>query len=126
MKHLSLEQRASAASLFTNLRTRSLAIAPVTRKHFQAAARFADQSGLGPRAGDALHVAVVAGLGATLCTLDKRLAEAAVALGVCGTGLMAERLESEADRLVSVERRRSHLISAYVNVLVFFRYFSGA
>jgi predicted nucleic acid-binding protein len=82
MKHLSVEQRASAVSLFTNLRVQSLAIAPVTREHFQAAARFADQSGLGLRAGDALHVAVAAGLGATLCTLDKRLAEASVALGV--------------------------------------------
>jgi predicted nucleic acid-binding protein len=82
MKHLSVEQRARAVSLFTNLKTRSLAIAPVTREHFQAAARFADQSGLGLRAGDALHVAVAAELGATLCTLDKRLAEAAVALGV--------------------------------------------
>jgi uncharacterized protein len=68
--------------LFINLRTRSLAIAPVTREHFQTAARFADQSELGLRAGDALHVAVAAELGATLCTLDKRLAEAAVALGV--------------------------------------------
>jgi predicted nucleic acid-binding protein len=33
-------------------------------------------------AGDALHVAVSAELGATLCTQDKRLADAAVALGV--------------------------------------------
>jgi predicted nucleic acid-binding protein len=82
MKHLSVEQRASAVSLFTDLRIRSLAVAPVTREHFQVAARFADQSGLGLRAGDALHVAVAAELGATLCTLDKRLAEAAVALGV--------------------------------------------
>lgn len=82
MKHLSVEQRASAVSLFTNLRARSLAIAPITREHLQAAARFADQFGLGLRAGDALHVAVAAELGATICTLDKRLAETAVALGV--------------------------------------------
>jgi uncharacterized protein len=82
MKHLSVEQRASAVSLFTNLRAQSLSIAPVTREHFLSAARFSDQSRLGLRAGDALHVAVAGGLGATLCTLDKRLAEAAVALGV--------------------------------------------
>jgi uncharacterized protein len=37
--------------------------------------------GLGRRADDALHVAVAAEPGATLCTLDKRLADAAVALG---------------------------------------------
>jgi predicted nucleic acid-binding protein len=82
MKHLSVEQRANAVSLFTNLRTHSLAVAPVTRAHFQTAGWFADQSGLGLRAGDALHVAVAAELGATICTLDKRLADAAVALGV--------------------------------------------
>jgi predicted nucleic acid-binding protein len=82
MKQLSVEQRASAVGLFTNLRTRSLAVAPVTRAHFQTAGWFADQSGLGLRAGDALHVAVAAELGATICTLDKRLADAAVALGV--------------------------------------------
>jgi predicted nucleic acid-binding protein len=82
MKHLSVEQRASAVGMFTNLRARSLAFAPVTREHFQAAARFADHYELGLRAGDALHVAVASELGATLCTLDKRLAEAAVALGV--------------------------------------------
>ena len=79
---MSVEQRASAVGRFTNLTTRSLTITPVTREHFQAAARFADQSGLGLRAGDALHVAVAAELGAAICTLDKRLAEAAVALGV--------------------------------------------
>jgi predicted nucleic acid-binding protein len=82
MKHLSVEQRASAVGMFTNLRARSLAFAPVTREHFQTAARFADHYELGLRAGDALHVAVAAELGATLRTLDKRLAEAAVALGV--------------------------------------------
>jgi predicted nucleic acid-binding protein len=82
MNHLSVEQRASAVSLFTNLRAGSLATTPVMREHFLAAARFADQSGLGLRAGDALHVAVAADLGATICTLDRRLAEAAIPLGV--------------------------------------------
>lgn len=64
------------------MRTRSLVVAAVTRAHFQAAPRFADQFGLGLRAGDALHVAVATEMGATLCTLDKRLADAPVALGV--------------------------------------------
>lgn len=82
LKHLSAELRAEAMTQFTNLRTGSLAVVPITREHFQAAARFADQSRLGLRAGDALHVAIAAGLGATIYTLDKRLGEAAVALGV--------------------------------------------
>jgi len=34
------------------------------------------------RAGDALHLAICADHGATLCTLDRRLGEAGPALGV--------------------------------------------
>ena len=48
----------------------------------RTAARFADRHELGLRVGDALHLAVCADHGATLCTLDRRLAEAAPALGV--------------------------------------------
>jgi uncharacterized protein len=59
-----------------------LMVMPVTRAHFLAAARFAEQYALGLRAGDALHVAIAAEQGATICTLDKHLAEAAVTLGV--------------------------------------------
>ena len=82
MGRLSVANRAKAASLFTRLQGDSIAVMPITRDHFLAAARFANQSGLGLRAGDALHVAVAAELGATLCTMDKRVAEAAVVLGV--------------------------------------------
>jgi uncharacterized protein len=49
---------------------------------FRTAARFADQHALGLRAGDALHLAICADHGATLCTLDRRLSEAGPALGV--------------------------------------------
>jgi predicted nucleic acid-binding protein len=49
---------------------------------FRTAARFADQHVLGLRAGDALHLAICADHGATLCTLDRRLANAGSALGV--------------------------------------------
>ena len=82
MGRLSAENRIKASRLFTRLQGESIAVVPITRDHFLAAARFANQSGLGLRAGDALHVAVAAELGATICTLDKRLAAAAVALGV--------------------------------------------
>jgi uncharacterized protein len=79
---LTIEDRAKVAGLFTRLKSESLTVVPVSREHFVTAARFADQHGIGLRAGDALHVAVAAGHGATICTLDKRLAEAATALGV--------------------------------------------
>jgi predicted nucleic acid-binding protein len=79
---LRLEDRAKAAGLFDRLKDESLTVVPVTRHNFLMAARFADQPGLGLRAGDAFHVAIAADQGATLCTLDKRLAEAATALGV--------------------------------------------
>nr|QQZ51955.1 PIN domain-containing protein [Phenylobacterium glaciei] len=57
-------------------------IAPVSAAHFKTAARFADQYALGLRAGDALHLAIAVDQGATLCTLDRRLAEAGQALGL--------------------------------------------
>ena len=74
--------RADALAMFTRLATDSFAMVPVSRLEFRTAARFADQHALGLRAGDALHLAVCADHGATLCTLDRRLDDAASALGV--------------------------------------------
>ena len=74
--------RATALANFTLLATRRFAVLPVERHHFRAAARFADQHALGLRSGDALHLAVCADQGATLCTLDRRMAQAATVLGV--------------------------------------------
>ena len=54
----------------------------MNRVLLRTAARFADQHALGLRAADALHLAVCADLGATLCTLDRRLHEAGPPLGV--------------------------------------------
>ncbi len=48
----------------------------------ESAARFADQSALSLRAGDALHLAICFDFGATLCTLDRGLSAAGAALGV--------------------------------------------
>lgn len=79
---LSAEDRARLASLFTRLRTESLTVSPLNRSHFATAARFVEQVSLGLRAADALHVAVAAEYSATLCTLDRRLAEAATILAV--------------------------------------------
>lgn len=79
---LSAEHRAAALSAFTRLSAESFMVLPVTGSHFRTAASFANQHALGLRAGDALHLAVAADVGAVLCSLDRRLAEGGVALGV--------------------------------------------
>jgi len=79
---LNIADRMRVAGIFARLRTDSLVVLSVTRDHFITAGQFAEQFSLGLRAADALHVAITAGHGATLCTLDRRLAEAARALGV--------------------------------------------
>jgi uncharacterized protein len=74
--------RMEALALLTRLAAESFTVLPVTRSQFRTGARFADQHALGLRAGDGLHLAVCADHGATLCTLDRRLADAGPALGV--------------------------------------------
>jgi len=73
--------RAEALSTFARLAMDSFTVVPVSRLQFRMAARFADQYALGLRAGDALHLAICADHGATLCTLDRRLSDAGSALG---------------------------------------------
>ncbi len=79
---ISLAQRAGVLAMFNTLVTESFTVLQVTRGHFRAAATFADQSALGLRAGDALHLATAAEHGATLHTLDERLAKAGPLVGV--------------------------------------------
>lgn len=79
---IGLRDRAAALAMFTRLASESFAILPVEPFQFRTAARFADQYTLGLRAGDSLHLAICAEHGATLCTLDRRLAEAGPALGI--------------------------------------------
>lgn len=79
---INLEQRAAALAMFNKLVTDSFTVLTVTGSQFRTAARFVDQHLLGLRAGDALHLAIASEHGATLHTLDQRLAEAGPALGV--------------------------------------------
>jgi predicted nucleic acid-binding protein len=79
---ITLELRAAALAMFNKLVAQSLNVAPVTGRHFRAAAKFVDQHALGLRAGDALHLAAASEHGATVHTLDQRLAKAGPALGV--------------------------------------------
>jgi uncharacterized protein len=59
--------------MFARLCADNSIVVAVSRLQFRAAARFADQHQLSLRAGDALHLAVCADHGATLCTLGRRL-----------------------------------------------------
>lgn len=79
---IALSHRAEALAMFTRLCADSFTILPISGAQFRAAARYADQLALGLRAGDGLHLAICADQGATLHTLDRRLADAGPALGV--------------------------------------------
>ncbi|GLS42108.1 type II toxin-antitoxin system VapC family toxin [Methylobacterium brachythecii] len=79
---ITLEQRAAALSAFNKLIADSLTVLAVSGAQFRAAAKFADQHTLGLRAGDAPHVAIASEHGATVCTLDQKLAGAGPFIGV--------------------------------------------
>jgi predicted nucleic acid-binding protein len=79
---VNLQQRAAVLAMFNQLVAESFTVLSITGGQFRAAARFADQHGLGLRAGDALHLAVASEHGAEVHTLDQRMAEAGPPLGV--------------------------------------------
>ncbi len=79
---ITLDQRAAALAMFNTLVFESFTVLPLTAGCFRTAARYVDRHDLGLRAGDALHLAIASDHGATVWTLDKRLAEAGLALGV--------------------------------------------
>jgi predicted nucleic acid-binding protein len=81
-RQIDLEQRAAALAMFNKLVAETFTVLSVSGGQFRAAAKFADQHGLGLRAGDALHLATAAEHGSTIYTLDQRLAEAGPAFGV--------------------------------------------
>jgi predicted nucleic acid-binding protein len=84
---IDLAQRAAALAAFHRLVSDTLSVAPVLGQHFRAATLFVDQHHLALRAADALHLAVCADQGATLCTLDKKLADAGPILGIATLNL---------------------------------------
>jgi len=79
---IDLAQRAAALAMFNKLVAESFTVLAVTGSHFRTAAKFADQHQLALRAGDALHLAIASEHGATVHTLDQKLAEAGPRLGV--------------------------------------------
>lgn len=81
-RQFDLSARAAAAAAFNSLILDSLILLPVLTQHFRAAAAYADRHELGLRSGDALHLAVAVDQGATVHTLDVRLHQACLTLGV--------------------------------------------
>ena len=77
-----VDERARIISNWHALRQDHLATLPVPEEAFDLAARFCDRHESGLRAGDALHLAVASLGGHSLATLDRTMAEAAVAVGV--------------------------------------------
>jgi len=75
-------QHAALLGQFTQWAVNTFGRLPVEAISFHTAARFCDQSQLNLRSGDALHLAICAENGATICTLDQVLGRAAPVLGI--------------------------------------------
>jgi predicted nucleic acid-binding protein len=69
-------------SAFTSIMARSFEVLPLLREHFPVAARFAKRHDLGLRGSDALHLALCEAHGIGICTLNHRMRDAAIALGI--------------------------------------------
>ncbi len=71
-RQIDLAGRADALARFNRMAAESFEVIPVSALHFRTAARFVEQHDLALKAGHALHLAISADRGATLCTLDQR------------------------------------------------------
>lgn len=78
---LSLELRDEADAAYRTL-LQEMTLLHVTASDFERGAELARFHESGLRGGDALHLAVASANGATLCTLDKRFAQACDRLGL--------------------------------------------
>lgn len=79
---LPIDERNEVLSFWRGSLLATFARLNVTAADFEIAGSFAERQDLNLRASDALHIAVAYAAGATLVTLDKRMADAAVACGV--------------------------------------------
>jgi predicted nucleic acid-binding protein len=80
--HLTRNQRDTALSAFRKITSDSFEVFSVLPVHFHTAANFSDQSELGLRAGDALHLAVATERRAAIYTLDRRFCTAVNRMGI--------------------------------------------
>jgi uncharacterized protein len=72
----------TARAAYLRLERDYCSVLPIGENHFKTARDFLSDQNLGLRAADALHLAVAADNGATLCTLDQTLFDAGKALGI--------------------------------------------
>ena len=86
--HLTNEERTAALAEYGLMTDDGRLALAVTDSDFKLAAQFCDRHDLGLRAADALHLAIAYRVGTTLCTRDRRQAEAGAALGIA-TELLA-------------------------------------
>lgn len=82
MRQLDAAARADALAVFTRLLRETFTVLPVGRADFREASRLADLHASGLRAGDALHLGIVANHGERLLSLDKVQVQAAIAAGI--------------------------------------------
>jgi predicted nucleic acid-binding protein len=75
-------RRSTALRIFRRDCADTYRVLPVRSAHFRRATELVDRSATGLRAGDALHLAVSEQWGATVCTLDRALIQAADELGL--------------------------------------------
>ena len=69
-------------AVFMRLMRETFTVLPVNPDDFREAARLADLHESGLRAGDALHLAIVANRGERLLSLDRAQVQAAIAAGI--------------------------------------------
>lgn len=79
---LTSDNRPTLQAMIEAMLSGSANFIPIERSHFQLAADFLSRSTLPLGSGDALHLAIAASAGAMLVTLDRRMAEAGLSLGL--------------------------------------------
>lgn len=82
MQHLDASARADVLAAFRSLLQETFTVWPVSRQDFLSAAQLVDGHRSGLRAGDALHLGIVANRGGQLLSLDRAQVKAAVAVGI--------------------------------------------
>ena len=79
---MSAEQRQHAEALFQSYLKNYPKVLPISSADFRRAATIAGRDDINIRAADALHLAVSEAQGAKLCTLDKKMCDAAGVLKI--------------------------------------------
>lgn len=82
MHQLEEGHRADALGVFTSMLRESFTVLQATREDFRTAARLADAHASGLRAGNALHLGIVANHGERLLSLDRLQVKAALDAGI--------------------------------------------